>query len=270
MALSVEELTPPGVGAVSVLKVTGKGALESVRSLTGSRALQPGDLRVLRLSDDGEDLDEVLCLVVDAERVEIHLHGSPILIERVSQALGGSRPDDPERGDLKGDARTLLAQARGELAARILLDQAEGALTGRLVELSQLDEPGARAGLDELLKRSIALAPALLTPRVILAGPPNAGKSTLFNALVGSERAITSDEPGTTRDVVVGYASLGGVEYELLDTAGVREVAGGGGRRRGTEGAARSAGSLGGGRGGLLVGACSLPSWRDSCGVRAA
>jgi len=229
LALIVEELTPPGAGAVSVLEVTGKDALESVRSLTKNRALQPGDLRVLRLSEGGEDLDEVLCLVVDAERVEIHLHGSPILIERVSQALGGSAQHVPGRGDLEGDARTLLAQARGELAARILLDQAEGALTRRLVELSQLDELGARAGLEELLKRSIAVAPALLPPRVVLAGPSNTGKSTLFNALVGSERAITSDEPGTTRDVVVGYAILGGMEYELLDTAGVREVEGGGG-----------------------------------------
>ena len=89
-----------------------------------------------------------------------------------------------------------------------------------------MDESSARAGLAELAERSAALVPLLSAPRVVLAGPVNAGKSTLFNVLVGSARAITSDEPGTTRDMLVGHTSLGGVEYELIDTAGVRDVEG--------------------------------------------
>jgi hypothetical protein len=178
----------------------------------------------LRLSEGGEDLDEALCVCVDAERVELHLHGSPVLLARVTRALGGEAPPLEEDADLEEEAWALLARARGEVAARILLDQAQGALTRRIGELAELDERGARAGLEELLERSIAIAPALQAPRVVLAGPANSGKSTLFNALVGSERAITSGEPGTTRDVVFGCASLGGIEYELIDTAGVREV----------------------------------------------
>ena len=58
--------------------------------------------------------------------------------------------------------------------------------------------------------------------RVILAGPPNAGKSTLFNALVGSEAAITSPTPGTTRDIVERSVSLGGIPFTFADTAGLR------------------------------------------------
>lgn len=229
MALVVRELTPLGAGAVSVLEVTGSGALDAVRNLTGASALHPGELRILRLKDDGEDLDEALCVAVDAERVELHLHGSPILLARVTEALGGEAPPFEEGEAHELEAWTLLARARGEVAARILLDQAEGALTRRIEELAELDEPEARAGLEELLERSIAVAPALNALRVVLAGPANSGKSTLFNALVGSERAITSDEPGTTRDVVIGRASLGGIEYELIDTAGVRAVEGNGG-----------------------------------------
>lgn len=59
--------------------------------------------------------------------------------------------------------------------------------------------------------------------RVVLAGPPNAGKSTLFNALVEQDAAITAAEPGTTRDVLTFPASLDGVPFTFVDTAGLRD-----------------------------------------------
>ncbi len=59
--------------------------------------------------------------------------------------------------------------------------------------------------------------------RVVLAGPPNAGKSTLFNALVDDEAAITAAEPGTTRDVLVRAVAIEGVPFTFIDTAGLRE-----------------------------------------------
>ena len=59
--------------------------------------------------------------------------------------------------------------------------------------------------------------------RVVLAGPPNAGKSTLFNALVEQEAAITATEPGTTRDVLVHACALDGVPFLFVDTAGLRD-----------------------------------------------
>lgn len=62
--------------------------------------------------------------------------------------------------------------------------------------------------------------------RVVLAGPPNAGKSTLFNALVESEAAITAPVAGTTRDVLTHPVALGGVPFRFSDTAGLRDDAG--------------------------------------------
>ena len=59
--------------------------------------------------------------------------------------------------------------------------------------------------------------------RVVLAGPPNAGKSTLFNALIESEGAIVSPEPGTTRDVLVASVAIEGVPFSFVDTAGLRD-----------------------------------------------
>lgn len=58
----------------------------------------------------------------------------------------------------------------------------------------------------------------------VIAGKPNAGKSTLLNALLNEERAIVSDIPGTTRDVIEDEMVLGGINFRFIDTAGLRET----------------------------------------------
>jgi tRNA modification GTPase len=98
-----------------------------------------------------------------------------------------------------------------------LWDQAEGALSRAVAALS------SKADAERLLATA-PLGLALAVPRrVVLAGSPNAGKSTLFNALVGADRAITSAEPGTTRDPVRETIAIDQVPIELADTAGVEE-----------------------------------------------
>jgi tRNA modification GTPase len=58
---------------------------------------------------------------------------------------------------------------------------------------------------------------------VVIAGPPNVGKSSLINALLGYQRAIVFDQPGTTRDVLTATTAIDGWPVELADTAGIRE-----------------------------------------------
>jgi tRNA modification GTPase len=98
----------------------------------------------------------------------------------------------------------------GDVAA---LDAAFAADVGQLAEElgSALAGPGA-----EVLREGY---------RVALAGPPNSGKSTLFNALVDAEAAIVTDLPGTTRDVLVRSVALAGVPFTFVDMAGLREEA---------------------------------------------
>ena len=82
----------------------------------------------------------------------------------------------------------------------------------------------AYKNLDEILVNYRPISQKHLKPKVVLAGRPNVGKSSLFNRLVNSDIAIVSSNPGTTRDVVKGDLYLNGIEVEIDDTAGVRKT----------------------------------------------
>ncbi|MBK7643518.1 MAG: 50S ribosome-binding GTPase [Planctomycetes bacterium] len=106
----------------------------------------------------------------------------------------------------------------------MLLDQAEGALRRELAALPAA-EPLARRRALALLAERARVARWLVEPaRVVIAGPANAGKSTLFNVLLGEERAIVHAEAGTTRDALREPALLGAYPVWLHDTAGEREL----------------------------------------------
>ncbi len=77
--------------------------------------------------------------------------------------------------------------------------------------------------LKKLHSRCGTLPYSLIQPSIVLYGIPNAGKSSLFNNLLGEDRAIVSSIPGTTRDYVTEIISICGVNYKLIDTAGIRD-----------------------------------------------
>lgn len=220
--VQIAELTPTGAGGVSVLGLAGPDVLGLLR-LWGVGKPEVGQLKFCRLTIQGEVLDEALVCVKGVELAEVHVHGSRPLVRRLCEQPVGGR-SAPGQGALELSIRSALATAPCELAGRILLDQLEGAFVGECARLAGLDADEMRLGLLAWAKHSMELRWAFEPARILIAGPVNAGKSTLFNAIVGDERAITSDVEGTTRDLISESAMLGDWPVVLLDSAGQREV----------------------------------------------
>ncbi|MFN0008562.1 MAG: GTPase [Planctomycetota bacterium] len=220
----MSERTPPGSGAVSVLSISGKGALAAVRALAQAATIPIGRPTMSRLREGGEDLDESIVCAFSEDEIELHVHGSPPLVRRVIQCLGAGPEPAPRGGTIEDLARALLADAPCEAGARILLDQAEGALSRGLRSLVGTSESERGRAIDALLERWRIAQWALRPATVVIAGRANAGKSTLFNALLGERRAIVDALPGTTRDLNRAHARLGAWPVILVDTAGDREL----------------------------------------------
>jgi tRNA modification GTPase len=245
----VTRLTPAGRGAIATIAVTGPHAFECVHRFfqpATSRAWHTGNFGEVRFgrwrrSDKSaaQGREQVIVAQLDPHRVEIHCHGGPAVIDLLltdlilagakqqswQQYVRGSQSDGP-----RADAMIALTEALTERTAMYLLAQSQGAFS-RAIEalISQLSqgicaEVAAQidAQLLTLLSRS-EFGTHLIKPwRVVLAGPPNVGKSSLLNALLGYERAIVFDQPGTTRDVVTTITALEGWPVQFSDTAGVR------------------------------------------------
>lgn len=278
----VAAATPPGRGALAVVRVSGPGAISIAgRIFRGKRdplsAPPRTALRGSVVDGSGAEIDDVLLVCFPGPRsytaedsVEISCHGGPYLVRRIVERIvaEGARPAGPGeftrrafrngRIDLaQAESVADLIRARTEGAARSALGQLRGglsretdALRGGLVDLLSLveadldfsaEEEVPRYDREEALRRVRSTAAEIERlvrqgekgrllrdgVRVAIVGRPNSGKSTLFNAIVGEERAIVSPEPGTTRDLLEGETEIGGLLFQLSDTAGMREGAAG-------------------------------------------
>lgn len=235
-------LTPPGRGAVASVLVAGEQAVDIVGRLFRPASGRPlADFTIDRIvfgrwgEAPGEEL--VVCRRAD-DQVEIHCHGGNAAVYAIVDALvaagcKATRWQDWQRrkavNRVQADALEDLARATTPRTAAILLDQYHGALNLEIEAISTSIASAKPAELADAFRRlSSLIARAriglhLVEPfSVVLAGRPNAGKSSLINALLGYQRSIVHDQPGTTRDVVTAGAAFDGWPVELADTAGLR------------------------------------------------
>jgi tRNA modification GTPase len=174
----------------------------------GARAARPGEFTLRAFLAGKLDLTRA-----EAVNATIAAGSRDELQQALSQLAGGvSRPLQ----ELRDDLLDLLAEVEAGL------DFAEEDI--RFVEADELlHRLGKALARVTLLQRQFdQRAVAGRAFRVVLTGRPNAGKSSLFNALAGSAAALVSPEPGTTRDYLVRTITLEGVAVELVDTAGMR------------------------------------------------
>ncbi|GJM25557.1 MAG: tRNA modification GTPase MnmE [Phycisphaerae bacterium] len=127
---------------------------------------------------------------------------------------------------MRGDLRDTIASWQNALADLLSLVVADIDFAEEPIDFISTDELGSKvsdlhARLQDLIHSSESQARIEAVPHVLLLGLPNAGKSTLLNALTGIDRAIASAVSGTTRDILSAPATLDGIEAILLDSAGV-------------------------------------------------
>jgi tRNA modification GTPase len=238
-------LSPAGAGAVACLALHGPKAWEAVRAFFRPRTAagsplpqQPavGPLWLGLLGDPAAD--EVVITVrrtVPMPLVEVHCHGGREVV-RMLQELFATRGvqscswqeflRQTAGNALQAAASVCLANALTARTAAILLDQYQGAFANAVQCIFKHWDKGANEDAAKSLmelKRFCPIGRHLTKPyRVVLAGAPNVGKSSLANALAGYERCIVTETPGTTRDVVTTLIALDGWPVEVADTAGLR------------------------------------------------
>lgn len=264
--------TPPGKGAIAIVRVSGPDVREVVRRFVRTaKPLQPRLASPAAVLDEtGALLDRGLALLFAApasytgeDLLELHVHGSPVVAREIVRALiaGGTRYAQPgeftRRAFLNGkmdlheaEAVAAVIDAETRSAARAALANLSGGLTAEIrrlrAELAEMLETLAAAidfpdevpepDRNVLETRLTALSAQLEALRrdgergrlvregvhAAIVGAPNAGKSSLLNALLGEERAIVSDLPGTTRDTIEESIAIDGMLVRLVDTAGIR------------------------------------------------
>ena len=269
--------TPPGIGAIGVIRLSGKGAIFICNSVFRGKNLEKVESHTIHFGTirdfKGKIIDEVLVSVFVAPRsytredvVEISCHGSPYIQQQILELLmqWGARMAQPGeftmRAFLNGqmdlsqaEAVADLIAAQSESAHKIAMQQMRGGFSNEIAALRQelvdfaalieleLDfsqedvEFADRTKLVELVHKIQRLLRRLMDSfqlgnaikngvSTVIAGRPNAGKSTLLNAMLNEERAIVSEIAGTTRDTIEEVLNIKGVQFRLVDTAGIREA----------------------------------------------
>ncbi len=265
--------TPPGRGAVAIVRLSGNRALEIASLHIDPWIPSANQVHLADVRDTEKNLlDRALVSVFHAPNsftgedvVEVSTHGGAIVPQSVVAAFTSAGARQAAAGEftrravangkidmMQAEAIADLVDAQSRSMQRAALSQLDGALSRRIHELRESlveleaflaydidfpEEDDGPVSSEKISTRAASVLEALRTlistgsagelmrdgAVVVIAGPPNVGKSSLFNALLGHARAIVTDIPGTTRDALEATLDTGDFPIRLVDTAGLRE-----------------------------------------------
>ena len=269
--------TSLGVGAVSMIRVSGTDAISIVSKLFNGDDLNNVDTHTIHygfIVDNNEKIDEVSVTVMKAPKtftredvVEINCHGGIATTNKVLELLllNGCRHAEPgeftKRAFLNGRIDLMEAEAVADLingkteeARRVAISQMQGS-GSKLISKLREDLVGLISNIEvnidypeyqdiyevtvKDIKDKINYFHDSLTNiinnyengriltdgiKTVIVGRPNVGKSSILNKLLDYNKAIVTDIPGTTRDIVEGSISFNGILLNIIDTAGIRDT----------------------------------------------
>ena len=266
--------TPSGVSALAVIRISGNDAISIVNSCFSKdiNHAKGYTIHYGHILDGSRKVDEVVISIfknpqsyTGEDSVEISGHGSPYIVQRITETIlkKGARMAEPGEFTLRAFLNKKLDLAQAEAVADMISSNSEASLQmaihqmrggfskdiaklrqelidfAALIELEndfgeEDVEFANRSKLKNLIESLLHQIEKLRTSfsagnvlkngiNTVIAGKPNAGKSTLLNALLNEDRAIVSDIAGTTRDTIEEIFTLEGIQFRLIDTAGLRD-----------------------------------------------
>lgn len=238
--------TAKGTAAISSVHLTGDDAPAIIKAIfqhpfPNDRNYEAGGILVGNIIDGDRIIDHAVVACLEPDRFEISCHGNPLIVEMLMKLLEqkGAKLVSAEeilKEDIAGESENAItAEAKlHQLKAvsiegvKIIANQLDTGLQKTvkswLVNFDSLTVDQIANESKEILTVSQTAKLIINGCKAVITGPPNSGKSTLFNCLAGKQKAIVTDIAGTTRDWVTATCRIAPLLVELIDTAGLDEI----------------------------------------------
>ena len=238
--------TAPAAAAIGSIEIEGPDALPIVQRIfrpAGEHvSFEEGQILYGRFLDADRIIDDGLVGVEGPDRLALHCHGNPLILQQILTLLQkhGAAIITPEQtlarrffadcnNTIEAEAQLESIKAVSLLGVKIIRNQTTTGLLNTVRQwLDSTDSQTLRQEAEEILLRSQIAQRIIRGVRIVIAGPPNSGKSTLLNRLAGRRQALVSETPGTTRDWVTCEGRIEPLQIEWIDTAGLDERLAGG------------------------------------------
>lgn len=232
-------MTAKSAAAISCVQLVGVCAEEILKKIFKSPEFRHGLILHGNIFDGDKIIDEVIIGCEGENSFSINCHGNPIIVENILELLKkhGVKIVSAQEiiayqarkkyGDntIAVEAQIAITQAATLQGAKIIQHQTKMGLVqtaewfARHIDLMSLED--IKIAAEQILADSKIASYFINGAKIVLAGPPNSGKSTLFNYLCGKQKAIVADIAGTTRDWLSAKIRLKNIQAEIFDTAGI-------------------------------------------------